>query len=240
MLNVFRRCLKATMLVCLAATFSGSQAFSQVVTPLQKQLQRLDFGVSGVAVFTNDATGIVIPALSTNAGSTLLQSPSNTVGALVTLRYTIKPYLGFEGNFGYARYTENFSTTKSACVNTSPPSALPSCTDINLGLQTNALEYTLGYLAHTPEVFGFQTFVSAGLGSTAFRPTLGGGLSIPAQARMTYYYSAGVEKELSEHFGVRATLRQAFYLAPDFGQNYLTIKQRMITTEPGVGFYIHF
>lgn len=235
MLNVFRRCLKATMLICLTATFSGSQAFSQVVTPLQKQLQRVDFGVSGVAVFTNNATGIVIPSLAANAGGTLLQSPSNTVGALVTLRYTLKPYLGLEGNFGYARYTENFSTTKSSC---STPT--PLCTDINFGLQTNALEYTLGYLAHTPEFFGFQTFVSAGLGSTAFRPTPGGGLAIPAQARMTYYYSGGVEKELSEHFGVRATFRQAFYLAPDFGQNYLTIKQRMVTTEPGIGFYIHF
>ena len=240
MLNVFRRCLKATMLVCLPATFSGSLAFSQVVTPLQKQLQRVDFGVSGVAVFTNTATGVVIPALSTNTGSTLAQTPSNTVGALVTLRYTLKPYLGIEGNFGYARYTENFSTTKSACVNTSPDPLHPSCTDINIGLQTNALEYTLGYLVHPPEVFGLKTFASVGLGSTAFRPTIGGGLGIPAQARMTYYYSGGVEKELSEHFGVRATFRQAFYLAPDFGQNYLTIKQRMITTEPGVGFYIHF
>ena len=228
MLNVFRRCLKATMLVCLLATFPGSQAFSQVVTPLQKQLQRVDFGVSGMAIFTNDATGIVIPTLSTNAGSTLLQSPSNTVGALVTLRYTLKPYLGIEGNFGYARYTENFSTLNNASA------------PINFGLQTNALEYTRGYLVHPPEVFGFKTFASVGLGSTAFRPTPGGGLGIPAQARMTYYYSGGVERELSEHFGVRATFRQTFYLAPDFGQNYLTIKQRMITTEPGVGFYIHF
>jgi hypothetical protein len=57
---------------------------------------------------------------------------------------------------------------------------------------------------------------------------------------MTYYYAVGVEKDLTEHFGVRAQLRQTFFKAPDFGQNYLTIQQQTWTWEPGFGFTAHF
>jgi hypothetical protein len=45
---------------------------------------------------------------------------------------------------------------------------------------------------------------------------------------------------LSEHFGLRAQIRQTFFKAPDFGQNYLTINQRTSTFEPGIGFFIKF
>ena len=44
----------------------------------------------------------------------------------------------------------------------------------------------------------------------------------------------------SSHFGLRAQFRQIFFLAPDFEQNYLTIKHRTTTFEPGVGFFIRF
>ena len=42
------------------------------------------------------------------------------------------------------------------------------------------------------------------------------------------------------HVGLRAQVRQAFFLAPDFGQNYLTIKQRTSSFEPAIGIYLHF
>ncbi len=221
--NVFRPssrctglCGLALLLVSLLAFSSAGSARGQLTT-LDRQLSRIDIGVSGVGEFTNSVTG------KNYLGTNLTQQPSNTLGALVTVRYTKSPYLGIEGNYGYARYTQNFSAY------------------INGGAQTNASEYTLGYVAHTPRLFGIQTFVSAGAGSIAFRATPGGGQNLPTQARAAYYYDAGVEDSLfSSHFGIRAQFRQVFFLAPDFGQNYLTIKQRQITTEPGVGFYIHF
>ena len=61
------------------------------------------------------------------------------------------------------------------------------------------------------------------------------------QARATYYYNVGLENEfLSPHFGLRASFRQAFYLAPDFETNYLRNYQHTFTTEPTVGFYLKF
>ncbi len=90
-------------------------------------------------------------------------------------------------------------------------------------------------------LFGLQPFASVGAGSIEFKPTPHGGQGAPKQARMAYYYNVGLQQELFEsHFGLRAGFRQVFFLAPDFGQNYLTIKQHTITSEPSIGFYFRF
>jgi len=57
---------------------------------------------------------------------------------------------------------------------------------------------------------------------------------------MTYYYTVGAEDMVSQHFGVRLQFRQLFYKAPDFGQNYLTIQQQTITSEPTFGFFLKY
>ncbi len=123
--------------------------------------------------------------------------------------------------------------TSSTCDNI-------SCADPG-GVQTRANEYTVGYVAHLPTFMGFTPTAAVGVGTTGFTPTASGGESLRAQARATYYYSFGVEQSfLSKHFGLRAQFRQAFYKAPDFGQNYLTIQQHTSTIEPGVGFFFRF
>lgn len=205
-----------------ASTFGSAGA--QQVTLLDRQLSRMDFGVSGAGLFNKNVSGTVVRSAAPNSGTTLEQSPSNTVGALVTIRYIVKPLVGFEFNYGYARYTENYSYPGS------------------FGVQTRASEYTFGYI-YTPDhkFFGFQPFASAGAGSIEFKPTPHGGESLPEQARMAYYYSAGLQQEyFSSHFGVRASFRQVFFLAPDFETNYLTILKHTTSTEPTVGFYLRY
>ncbi|HZL26883.1 MAG TPA: hypothetical protein VFC39_10155 [Acidobacteriaceae bacterium] len=207
----------------LAFTFSAAAVAQDApVTGLDKQLSRIDFAVQGVGMFNKTVQGTIPPTAAQEAGPTVIDAPSNTLGALVTLRYVAKPYFGFEGNYGYARYTEDYSNVG--------------------GIQTQANEYTLGYIVTPPHtIFGLQPFVSAGAGSIGFRPTPRGGQGLTIQARAAYYYSAGLQKEyFSEHFGFRAGFRQLFFLAPDYGQNYLTIKQRTTTYGPSFGFYLKF
>lgn len=208
--------LAAALVICAAGSASAQSG------TLDRQLSRIDLGVSGAGMFTRDVSGPIIP-LAANQGAVVSQSASNTLGALVSVRYVAKPLVGFEFNYGYARYTESYSTAPGQ-------------------IQTGVNEYTLGYLVtpgHT--LFGLQPFASAGLGTTEFKPTPHGGQGAPKQARMTYYYNIGLQQDLfSSHFGLRAGWRQAFFLAPDFGQNYLTIKQRTITSEPNFGFYLRF
>jgi hypothetical protein len=214
-------------LFCLLLTAVGSTVKAQTTQPptaLDRQLSRIDLGVSGVGVFNQSSTGTAI----VNAKPTTVNlSPGNTAGALVNLRYIVSPFVGFELNYGYARYTDTFT----------PFGSQPSG-----GVQQNASEYTLGYVAHTrKQYFGVNPFASAGAGTIVFRPTPGGGLALPEQARAAYYFAVGAETTvLSPHFGIRAQYRQVFFKAPDFETNYLTIQQHTTTYEPGVGFFLRF
>ncbi len=220
----------------LLATFSAAHAQSDAPpTKFQRQISRFDLSANGVGIFNTTVTGpIVVP--SSNTGQSVTQYGSNTFGALVTLRYVARPYFGLEGNYGYARYTENYSGTGVANIATTTAGSSV------FQIQTKVNEYTLGYVATPPHpIFGFQPFVSAGAGTTAFKPTPKGGEGEPEKARATYYYSLGLQQSyFSEHFGFRAGFRQLFFLDPDFGQNYLTIKKHASTYEPMIGFYLKY
>lgn len=210
---------------CIASLFPVLSAHAQTTaqTPFMRQISRLDLGISGMGSFSKDVSGTVPQNGSPNAGKTVTESPSNTVGALVSIRYVARPYVGLEFNYTYARYTETFNVAPSQ-------------------IQTGANEVSFGYLVTPPHpVFGLQPYASVGAGSTRFKPTRGGGNGAPTQWRATYYYSVGLQKEFADsHFGVRGGFRENFFLAPDFLLNYLTILQRTHTIEPNVGFYLRF
>jgi hypothetical protein len=227
MLNLLRPSCARSVLFCLLLTAAGSTVKAQTSQPptaLDRQLSRIDLGVVALGIFNKDSNGTAI----INGKPTAVNlSPGNTAGALVNLRYTASPYVGFEFNYGYSRYTDTFT---------------PFGTQPQGGVQQNASEYTFGYVVHPrKQLFGFQPFISGGAGTTVFRPTPGGGLALPEQARATYYVSVGAETTvLSPHFGVRAQYRQVFFKAPDFETNYLTIQQHTTTFEPGFGFFLRF
>jgi hypothetical protein len=228
MLNVPRPSCVRSALFCLLLTAAGSTAKAQTTSPnpaLDRQLSRIDLGVVGLGIFNKDSNGFATVNGKPNTAVNL--SPGNTAGVLVNLRYTISPFVGFEFNYGYSRYTDTFT---------------PFGSQPNGGVQQNASEYTFGYVVHAKKkYFGMTPFASGGAGTTVFRPTSGGGLGLPEQARATYFVSVGAETTvLSPHFGVRAQYRQVFFKAPDFETNYLTIQQHTTTFEPGFGFFLRF
>jgi Outer membrane protein beta-barrel domain len=228
----------AVVLVCLAASISSAPfARAQAAAPpteLDRILSHVDLDIIGAGFITGNSAGTVqSPAVFQQS-----VQPSSTFGLVATARYTVKPLLGVEFNYGYARYTNNFLHFTVPITSTTCASI--TCADPE-GVQTRANEYTVGYVAHLPTFFGWTPTAAAGVGSTGFTPTAHGGESLRAQARATYYYSFGVEQTfLSKHFGLRAQFRQSFYKAPDFGQNYLTIQQHTSTIEPGAGFFFRF
>jgi hypothetical protein len=217
MSNVFRR-MSVWGLVCgsLVASFAGPAARGQNVAR-DKFLSQFNLGVAGDGVFTSTATGIEKRDLTP-----LSDSASNTFGVVADLQYIKKPLLGFEFNYSYARFTQNYSANLIG------------------GVQANAKEYTFGYVAHTKKIFGVEPYLGAGGGTIAFTPTPYGGEGLKEQARAVYYYDAGFEDRISPSFGIKAGFRQLIYLAPDFEANYLTITRRVRTSEPVIGFVLHF
>jgi hypothetical protein len=217
--------LVPALLLCLFS-LTASQAIGQEavpLTPFQKAMEHFDLAVSVAGNINSSATG----SEQLHPSTQLTIKPSNTVGELVTLRYVAKPMVGFEFNFGNSRNTQNY--TYSAA-----PAPLTSA-------QSGVRELTLGYVAHTPKLFGVQPYLGVGGGTISFKPTPGGGQGLPFQYRAAYYYNLGVEQNFpSSHFGVRLGFRQLIYLAPDFQQNYLTITRRVHTSEPTFGFFLRF
>jgi hypothetical protein len=144
------------------------------------------------------------------------------------IRYVARPYIGAEFTYGWARYNETYSPA-------------PDGSSV-FQIQTTANEYSFGWIVTPPHlIVGLQPFVSAGAGTTQFKPTGGGGNGAPHQFRATYYYNVGVQKEIANsNFGLRLAFRENFFLAPDFGQNYLTILKHSTTLQPNAGFYFRF
>ena len=228
MLNVSRLLCARSVFFCLLLAAAGSTAEAQTTSTnpaLDRQLSRIDLGIVGVGVFNKNSDGVA--TVNGRANTPVTLNPSNTAGAVVSLRYTVSPLVGFEFNYSYARYTDLFT---------------PFGSQPNGGVQQNASEYTFGYVVHSKkQYFGLTPFASGGAGTTVFRPTPGGGLALPEQARATYFASVGVETTvLSPHFGVRAQYRQLFFKAPDFETNYLRIEQHTSSYEPGLGFFLRF
>jgi hypothetical protein len=226
--------LAAALLASQAGNAFAQDPTSTPESPFAKQIHRLDLGITGVGIYNNTVSGPVLSKAASDYGTgnnSLTDYGSNTFGALITIRYVAKPYFGLELNYGYARYTENFA---GPAVSTFAGSIFQ--------VQSKVNEYTIGYIA-TPQVFkpfGLQPYLGAGAGSMAFKPTPHGGEGEPEQARMAYYYTVGLQQDLSPHFGLRVGFREAFFLDPDFGQNYLTNLKHATTYEPQAGFYLRY
>ena len=254
--NPFRRSFRTgalvpVLLLCLSG-LTASRAIAQstpIPAGLQKQLDRIDLAISGAGILTNTVSGVeqrdahvptIIGGTTYISTTSLSINPSNSVGELVALRYTAKPYVGFEFNFVNSRYNNHYIYT--TVTTPKPPAPLPNPSILPGGAQNNVHEWTLGYIAHPRSFFGIQPFLGAGGGTMQFRPTPGGGEGLPRQWRAVYYYTLGAEGYFptSNHFGMRLGFRQLIYLAPDFGQNYLTITKRARTSEPNLGFFVRF
>ncbi len=217
-----------SLFLFFAASLALGPLGAAAQTKLQQQLSHVDLGVQGAGEFSSTVTGPPTIPSTIPAGDTVTISPSNTVGALVTIRYTPSPYIGAEFNGGYSRYSQNLSSA-----------GLPANFT---AIQNQVDEFTFGYLVTPPySIFGVHPYASAGVGGLRFAPTRGGGEGAPSIGRFATYGNVGVQRDLIPNtFGVRAGFRELFYVAPDFYQNYLTLNKRAHTSEPVFGFYLRF
>lgn len=215
--------LAAAAVFALASLTLSSPAHAQVASTAQK-VGRFDASINGIGELNHGVSGhdaFTPPDAVTN-------TTTDSYGALVSLRYTRSPLLGFEASYKFARFVEGYTN----------PTANGGLQET---IQINADGYSIGYVAHGPTLYGLHTFGGAGVGTTEFKPTRLGGESYINQARATYYWDLGVDKLLlSNNFGVRLQVRQLFYKTPDFGTNYLVTGARTTTLEPALGFYLRF
>jgi opacity protein-like surface antigen len=157
-------------------------------------------------------------------GNGVQDSPTDSLGALATVRQSFHPWLGYEINYSYTRFSEHYSTTP-------------------FGVQNNVHEATGAYLVQGPTIpiLGLQPFGAVGVGGLLFLPTTVGGQKYNQQWRVPLLYEVGVNYPLfTSHLGLRLQYRGLVYKTPDFNSAQLTTNTRRQTSEPSVGAYFRF
>ncbi len=160
----------------------------------------------------------------TSNGDNVQDSPTDSMGVLATARQSFHPWLGYEINYSYTRFSERYST-------------------IPFGVQNNVHEVTGAYLVQGPKLplLGLQPFGAVGFGALIFLPTTVGGQKYNQQARVPLLYEIGVNYPiLTSHLGLRLQYRGLNYKTPDFNATLLTTGARRTTSEPSAGLYVRF
>jgi opacity protein-like surface antigen len=157
-------------------------------------------------------------------GNGVQDTPTDSLGVVATVRQSFHPWLGYEINYGYTRFTEKYST-------------------VPFGVQNNMHEASAAYLVQAPTIpiLGLQPFGAVGVGGLLFLPTTVGGQKYNQQWRVPLLYEVGVNYPIfTSHLGLRLQYRGLVYKTPDFNSAQLTTGTRRQTSEPSVGAYFRF
>ncbi|MBS1813997.1 MAG: outer membrane beta-barrel protein [Acidobacteria bacterium] len=169
-----------------------------------------------------------------------IQGATPSVSLLATFHHQIRPFVGYNVNFGYTRATENYQhqngiTNSSTGVTTG---------DYARGsIPNNLYEISSAYVWKRPQLTTrFQPFVQAGGGVLIFSPT-----EAPfkghASYRAAFLFGAGVDYRLSNHLGMRLEYRGLTYKYPDFGAVISTVpvsKAMTVLSLPSISFTYRF
>jgi len=216
------RTLFAALSLCLlASTALPAQQLPQ--SRFERAMQHVTLGLGVPFEMTQTTSG-------TSPWSYVSQQQVSTAaGYLINARVTARPLIGLEANYKGSRFTQNYTYTPTLQ------------TAHTLGVESNITEATFGYVAKLPIHSIIQPWIAAGAGSMRFKPTPNGGQGVHIQWRATYYWSLGGDYQLAHApVFVRAQVRQLFYLAPDFGESYLTSYAHTSTLEPSLSFVFRF
>lgn len=233
----------ATLLA--ATTF----AFPQQPSGVSKRTQQgrssssLDFSLGVFGQLTPSRTPT---AVSYDAGSLAIQSiqgTSSSAGMLGTIHQSFRPWLGYSVNFGYTRFSEEYSQGVYFVPDRKLlPTENQSSSFSRGSIGTNMYELTGSYLVHGLRAGRVDWFSQLGAGVLSFLPTKDPSV-LSVQFRPTMVFGTGMNYTLSRHWALRAEYRGLFYKNPDFrGANgeVPAVKLYTITSEPTISFVYRF
>jgi opacity protein-like surface antigen len=228
----------------LAATVIQSAPAQTVSSPTTKKnsTPAIDFslGVFGQLTPTRLPTTTTSRSVGIDAMQTT-QGTSPSAGVLGTFHQSFKPWLGYNVNLGYSRFSENYSRGE-AFVPNKGTTASPFSEFSQGSIDTNLYETTVAYAVRGPKIARLSTFAQIGGGGVWFLPTQNPS-AYREQVRLTMVFGGGFNYKLSDHFGVRAEYRGLFYKSPDFRNPNAPIpisKLFTATSEPTVSIVYSF
>ena len=159
------------------------------------------------------------------------QGASPSAGVLATVHQSFKPWVGYSVNFGYSRFTENYSFG-SAFISNAPTKLPQNSYFSQLSIGTNMYELTIAPVIQGPKIKHMSTSAQFGGGGLRFLPTQAAS-PYSEQVRAAMVFGVGLNYKLTDHLGYRGL----FYKNPDFayrsGQAPMS-KLFTVTNEPAV------
>ena len=185
-------------------------------------------------------------SVSYDAGTLTIQSiqgTSSSAGILGAIHQSFKPWLGYGVNFGYSRFSEEYSQGMYFVPDPNLfPTENPTSSFSRGSIGTSMYELTGSDLIQGLRTRHVEWFSQLGGGVLSFLPTRNPSV-LSVQFRPTMVFGTGMTYKLSKHWALRAEYRGLFYKNPDFkGANgeVPTVKLYTVTSEPTISIVYRF
>jgi opacity protein-like surface antigen len=228
-------------IVVLSGIQPGAAQTLDLKYPQKKFVRSIDVSLGVFGQLTG--TRVPITTIQDDFGVHTIQTTQGTspsAGVLGTFHQSFKPWLGYNVNLGYTRFSENYSYG-AAFVPAEALTFKPWSSFSQGSIGTNMYELTIAYVFEGPRNKRFSTFGQFGGGGLFFLPTQN---SSPAnqQTRPAMIFGVGMNYKLTQHFDVRAEYRGLFYKNPDFAysEGFPMTKLFTVTNSPAVSLVYRF
>ncbi|MGA7339836.1 MAG: hypothetical protein WBE72_15580 [Terracidiphilus sp.] len=168
-----------------------------------------------------------------SSGYGTVQTPKNSAGGMLEVRYIDKPLVGFEFTYAYNPADQTFAPAP-------PPNCALNytCNNPATALKAKANEIGLDWVLS--KKFGsFRPFAVGGLGFFITSPA-NSVYNVNTVVRPVYIYGGGVDWAFLSHFGLRFQFRDNLYKAPNLSSFYPSTGIFTHTAEPMGGIFMRF
>jgi opacity protein-like surface antigen len=198
----------------------------------------------GETTFSRDDASKFVPLPAPGSAQYFLksQSSSSAVGGLFTFHHAFKQYLGYNVNFSYSQFKQDFSVLGGTISRNGPlPPTITGYEDVG-SLNTRMYELTASYAFEGPRFKRLRTFGQFGGGALFFQPV--SAYFAKEETRPAMVFGAGLEYGLSPHLFVRAEYRGLLYEGPDYRTystgNYPQQRLFAVTNVPAISLVYRF
>ena len=216
----------------LAATaFAFAQQASGVSEHAQpgKLISGIDFSLGAFGQLTPARTPT---AVSYDAGTLTVQSiqgTSSSAGILGAIHQSFKPWLGYGVNFGYSRFSEEYSQGIYFVPDPNLfPTEKPTSSFSRGSIGTSMYELTGSYLIQGLRAGHIEWFSQLGGGVLSFLPTKNPSV-LSVQFRPTMVFGTGMNYKVSKHWALRAEIEVCSIRTP-ISMEQMTKCQRLNCT----------
>lgn len=166
-----------------------------------------------------------------------IQGTSSSAGILGTFHQSFSPWLGYDVNLGYTRFTEKYS---EGIYDTTTPPTTNTPSSFYLGsVGEDMYEFTAASVVQGPRTKHLDTFFQLGGGVLSFLPTQDPS-PYSVLFRPTMVFGSGLNYRLSAHWALRGEYRGLFYKNPAFNGTFPMPEFCTVTSEPTLSIVYRF